>query len=72
MGARVIAMGRNVVRLQELARHERVEIVPMMGDEEADLKALKTHGAVDIYFDISPSEAGESMHFKSALEVESR
>ena len=69
MGARVIAMGRNVEVLKGIqASHPgRVEIVQMTGDMAGDLEALKKFGAIDAYFDISPPAAEGSTHFKSCI-----
>jgi threonine dehydrogenase-like Zn-dependent dehydrogenase len=68
MGARVIAMGRNLSILQRLAAsHSRVEIVQITGDVVADTASLQQFGVVDAYFDISPPEAANSTHMKSAI-----
>lgn len=68
LGARVIAMGRNIDALTRLeALSSRVSAVRITGDEAADLKALQNHGTIDAYFDISPPVAGSSTHFKSAI-----
>jgi len=68
MGARVIAMGSNLSILQRLAAsHSRVEIVQITGDVVADTAALQQFGVMDGYFDISPPEAANSTHMKSAI-----
>ena len=68
MGARVIAMGRNVKTLETIkTRSERIETVPITGDVLKDLEALKSFGAVDAFFDISPPVAGKSTHIKSGI-----
>ena len=68
MGARVIAMGRNVEALKRLAgRSDRVETVPMTADMQADLETLQTFGTIDAFFDISPPAAAHSTHFKSCI-----
>ncbi|KAI0694514.1 alcohol dehydrogenase [Cytidiella melzeri] len=75
MGARVIAMGRNVEKLKKVANvyggggasDGRVEIVPIMGDVQQETAALSAFGPVDAFFDISPPEAGQSTHLKSAI-----
>ncbi|MCJ1249698.1 hypothetical protein MMC30_006924 [Trapelia coarctata] len=68
MGARVIAMGRNLDALKELATlSERVEIVQTTGDVEADVKALQKFGAIDACLDISPPAAAKSTHLRSAI-----
>jgi D-arabinose 1-dehydrogenase-like Zn-dependent alcohol dehydrogenase len=68
MGARVIAMGRNAEALMNLKKlSPRVETVQMTGDLQAELAALKKLGRIDAFFDISPSEAQSSTHFKAAI-----
>jgi threonine dehydrogenase-like Zn-dependent dehydrogenase len=71
MGARVIAMGRNIAKLEKIrdvyGGGGRVEIVPITGDSEQETEALKAHGVIDAFFDISPPEAGNSTHLKSAI-----
>ena len=68
MGARVIAMGRNVKMLETIkTRSERIETVPITGDVVKDLEALKSFGSVDAFFDISPPVAGKSTHIKSGI-----
>lgn len=69
MGAQVIAMARNralLERIQQLAP-ERVQIVPITGDVEADTAALKQWGPVDAYLDMSPPAASESTHIRSCF-----
>lgn len=68
MGARVLAMGRNVQVLENLkAQNSRVEIIPLTNDPAVDLPALQNYGNIDAYFDISPPEAAESTHIKSCI-----
>ena len=68
MGARVIAMGRNIDALKGIATSlERVEAVPITGDVLADTKELKKFGTIDAMFDISPPEAAKSTHLKSGI-----
>ncbi|KAK1087010.1 hypothetical protein LTR48_003020 [Friedmanniomyces endolithicus] len=71
MGARVIAMGRNkdsLARLKKVVPHaERVHIVPITGDMQADCTELKKYGEIDAYFDIGPPEAQGSTHIHSAI-----
>lgn len=68
MGAKVIAMGRNQDKLRKLKTiSERVEVVPITGDEGKDTEALKQFGPVDVFFDISPPEAAKSMHVNSGI-----
>ncbi|CAM6127296.1 unnamed protein product [Calypogeia fissa] len=70
MGARVIAMGRNVEVLKKLAamNPKRVKTVPITGDVEAQTKALRScFGPVDVFFDISPAQAAKSTHIRSGI-----
>ncbi|KAI1266193.1 alcohol dehydrogenase [Xylariaceae sp. FL1019] len=68
LGARVIAMGRNVDALAQLKTlSPRVETVQISGNEETDLANLKKFGKIDAYFDISPPEATGSSHVKTAI-----
>ena len=68
LGTRVIAMGRNLSSLERIKSiSERVETVPITGDMAADLEALQKFGKIDAYFDISPPEAKDSTHLKSAI-----
>jgi threonine dehydrogenase-like Zn-dependent dehydrogenase len=68
LGARVIAMGRNLVALERIKEmNERVGTVQITGDMAADLAALQKFGKIDAYFDISPPEAQDSTHLKSAI-----
>jgi threonine dehydrogenase-like Zn-dependent dehydrogenase len=68
MGARVIAMGRNVEELAKLKElGPRVETVQMTGDVSSEMAALKRFGKIDVFFDISPPAAQSSTHFKAAI-----
>jgi threonine dehydrogenase-like Zn-dependent dehydrogenase len=68
MGARVIAMGRNVEVLKKVASmSDRIETVPITGDENADMVALRKFGVIDAFFDISPPGAAGTTHIKSAI-----
>lgn len=68
MGARVIAMGRKMEKLDRIKkRSERIETVPITGDVLKDSEALRSLGPVDAFFDISPAEAGKSTHIKSGI-----
>lgn len=68
MGARVIAMGRNEEALAKLKTlGPRVEIVRMTGELDSELAALKALGKANAFFDISPREAQQSTHLKSAI-----
>ena len=68
MGAgRVICMGRNKDILAELKncvtedKRARIETVPLTGNHEDDLKALKSLGGnIDVFFDISPPAQGKA------------
>lgn len=42
-------------------------MVPIPGDVLKDSKASRSFGAVDAFFDISPSEAGKSTPIKSGI-----
>jgi D-arabinose 1-dehydrogenase-like Zn-dependent alcohol dehydrogenase len=68
MGARVIAMGRNteaLAKLKTLSR--RVETVRITGNQEEEMTALQKFGSADAFFDISPRQASNSTHIKSAI-----
>ena len=67
--AKVIAMGRNKEKLQQLldGAGSRVKTVPITGDVEADTAALQAHGPIDVYFDISPSLNSTPSHLKSGI-----
>lgn len=68
MGARVIAVSRNLPKLQKLAAaNERVEIVQTSGNYEEDLAKIKAHGPIDAYLDLSPKEANDSSHIRACL-----
>ncbi|KAK5274547.1 hypothetical protein LTR96_001148 [Exophiala xenobiotica] len=68
MGARVIAMGRDVDALSKLkALGKRVEIVKLTNNPEQDMAALAKFGQADAYFDISPREAVGTTHIKSCI-----
>lgn len=68
MGAKVIAMGRNIEKLKKIRDNsERVEIVPITGDTDKDTEALKQFGPVDVFYDISPPEAATSTHVNSGI-----
>ncbi|MCJ1370774.1 hypothetical protein MMC20_001987 [Loxospora ochrophaea] len=66
MGARVIAMSRNLDGLQRIAKNNpRVHIVQTKGDVEEDAKALQQFGTIDAYIDISPPV--NTTHVRSCL-----
>lgn len=68
MGAKVIAMGRNAGALAELKTlRGRIETVQITGNQEEEVAALQKFGAADAFFDISPREASNSTHIKSAI-----
>jgi D-arabinose 1-dehydrogenase-like Zn-dependent alcohol dehydrogenase len=68
MGARVIALGRNMKALEALAAtHPRVNILQLKNNFEEDLAALKRLGTIDAYLDISPSIAKDSTHVRSCF-----
>ncbi|KLJ10174.1 hypothetical protein EMPG_14430 [Blastomyces silverae] len=71
MGANVIAAGRNVDVLEKLkATHgERVKIVQLKGDAEADSAAFKAQFGrpVDVFIDVSPPQASGSTIVRSGL-----
>jgi threonine dehydrogenase-like Zn-dependent dehydrogenase len=68
MGAKVIAMGRNVEALKRIKKtSDKVETVQMTPDVEADTATLKKFGRIDAFFDISPPAAGQAPHFKSCI-----
>jgi D-arabinose 1-dehydrogenase-like Zn-dependent alcohol dehydrogenase len=68
MGARVIAVGRNLNKLQMIAAsNARVNIVQLKGNVEEDLVSLQKFGPIDAYIDISPGAANNSTHVRSCL-----
>jgi threonine dehydrogenase-like Zn-dependent dehydrogenase len=68
MGARVIALGRNLKVLEALAAtHPRVSVLQLKNDFQEDLSALKKFGTIDAYLDISPAVANESTHVRSCF-----
>jgi threonine dehydrogenase-like Zn-dependent dehydrogenase len=73
MGARVIAMGRQERKLENLKTRfgEKVETVKITGDVDKDTKELlkASRGTIDAYFDVSPPEAVRSTHIKSCIQA---
>jgi NADPH:quinone reductase-like Zn-dependent oxidoreductase len=72
MGARVVAMGRNIEaleRLKSFSPEGRIRIVQNTGDVTADVKELTKDGPADVFFDISPGKAWNSSHFKSCIQA---
>ncbi|KAK4498617.1 hypothetical protein PRZ48_011276 [Zasmidium cellare] len=75
MGARVIAMGRNEVELKRIKEtiqttmpaNAGIETVKITGDEAADATSLQQlGGSIDAILDLTPPEASQSPHTKSA------
>ena len=73
MGARVVAMGRNLEALKQLKSTlnaaDRLTIVQNTGNILADVEALTKDGPADVFFDISPGKAIKSTHFKSCIQA---
>lgn len=68
MGARVIAVGRNMATLKRIAEHNpRVVLVQLKGNVEEDTAMLQQFGKIDAYLDISPAAASKSTHVRSCL-----
>lgn len=69
MGASVIAMGRNKEQLERIKalNPSRVDVVPITGNVEEEVAALKKHGRINAFFDISPATAQKTTHVKSAI-----
>lgn len=74
MGARVIAMGRNETELARLKQHvlrgtptADIETVKITGDEMGDAATLRAFGTIDAVLDLSPREAAQSTHVRSAV-----
>ncbi|KAF7894302.1 hypothetical protein EAF00_007816 [Botryotinia globosa] len=68
MGARVIAVSRNLSKFEKLAAaNQRVEIVKTTGNYEEDLARIEALGPVDAYLDLSPQEANGSSHIRACL-----
>lgn len=68
IGARVIAIGRNMEKLKKVAEHN-LRVVPyqLKGNHEEDTAALKQLGRVDAYIDMSPATAADSTHLRSCF-----
>ncbi|KAM3084450.1 hypothetical protein ACMFMG_001446 [Clarireedia jacksonii] len=68
MGARVIAVGRNLPLLQKVsAANQRVTAFQMTGNVMEDVATLKGFGPIDAFLDISPAIANGSTHIRSCL-----
>lgn len=74
--AKVICMGRNGEILAKIKsgagdKSARVETIPLTGDCETDLKAITAaagdNNPIDVFFDISPTAAGNSGHIKAGV-----
>ena len=65
MGARVIAMSRNIVVLEKLAAlYPRVSILQTKGNAEEDAKKLAQFGTIDAFIDLS---SVSSSHTRTCL-----
>jgi len=72
MGARVVAMGRNMEaleRLKSFSPEGRIRIVQNTGDVTANVKELTKDGPAEVFFDISPGKVWNSSHFKSCIQT---
>ena len=70
MGARIIAVGRNLEILKQLQDvFPRIKIAQLQGDVEADTEAIKQYGPIDVYLDISPPQANETTHIRSCFKT---
>ncbi|PQE30114.1 alcohol dehydrogenase protein [Rutstroemia sp. NJR-2017a WRK4] len=68
MGARVIAVSRNLPLLQKVAAaNQRVTPVQMTGNVMEDVATLKKLGPIDAFLDITPAVANGSSHIRSCL-----
>ncbi|KAL1963364.1 hypothetical protein VTN77DRAFT_8380 [Rasamsonia byssochlamydoides] len=68
MGARVIAVGRNVNTLQRLAENiPRVHPVQLTGDIEKDVALLTQFGPVDAFMDFTPNSLTTPVHLKACM-----
>lgn len=70
MGANVIAVGRNLSKLQKvesLSPSGRVRIYHLQDDPKIDVPALKAFGVIDAFLDLSPYVANESTHVGSCM-----
>jgi threonine dehydrogenase-like Zn-dependent dehydrogenase len=69
MGARVVAMARKPEELEKIKAlaPNRIETIPITGNVEDELAALKKLGRINAFLDISPATAQNSTHFKSAI-----
>lgn len=68
MGAKVIAVGRNLSKLQKVAAiSPRVSIYEMKNDPAIDIQALRAFGTIDAFLDLSPHIANETTHVGSCI-----
>ena len=68
LGAQTIVAGRNMDALKIIAsKSDRIKIVQLKGDVQADAEALQKFGPIDAYLDFSPTAAAKSTHIKSCL-----
>lgn len=68
MGARVIAVGRKMKKLKQLAEHSsRISIYQLKDDPAVDIPALQAFGTIDAFMDVSPQVAEKSTHVTSCM-----
>lgn len=68
MGARVIAVGRNISTLQRLAENiPRVHPVQLTGDVKIDVGLLTQFGPVDAFMDFTPNFLDTPVHLKTCI-----
>lgn len=68
MGAKVVALGRNLEVLQRIAdNNPRVNAVQLKNDPGEDYASIKKFGTIDAYVDISPGAANDSTHVRTCL-----
>ena len=68
MGARVIAMGRELELLAKLKKvSDRIETIQITGNLEEKVTALARFGRADADFDIAPLGAANTTHMKAGI-----
>jgi threonine dehydrogenase-like Zn-dependent dehydrogenase len=68
MGAKVIAVGRNLEKLKKVAAFSpRISIYELKNDPAIDIPGLKAFGTIDAYLDLSPHVANDSTHVNSCM-----
>lgn len=70
MGAgKVIAMGRNIDKLQQVLEGtgDRVTMVAMSGDLDREVAEITANGLVDVYFDISSNLKDKPSYLQAAI-----